>query len=117
MIEIPLNKDSGALRSLSVNISGVSLAIRLMWNSRDDSWYADLESVDGKNNGIKFVTNTPLLANKNRCLKGGDLVVIKSTLDCKDPLGFENLGSDYTLNYIDESEKKYLISLLTGSEE
>lgn len=112
MIEIPLNKDDGALRTLSVNIAGVSLAIRLMWNSRDNGWYADLESVDGKNSGIKLVTNTPLLVYKNRCLKGGDLVVIKSTLDCNDPLGFENLGSDYTLNYINDSEKEYLLSLL-----
>lgn len=114
MIEIPLKAGGSAQRTLSVNISGVSLAIRLYWNDRDGSWYADLESVDGKNNGIKLVTNTPLLANKNRCINGGDLVVLKSTLDTKDPLGFENLGSEYTLNYIDDDERKYLVSLLTG---
>ena len=70
--------------------------------------------MDGKNNGIRLVTNTPLLAHKNRCLKGGDLVVLKKTLDCKDPLGFGNMGSDYTLNYIDEEEKQELYSVLTG---
>ena len=114
MIEIPLKAGGSALRTLSVNISGVSLAIRLYWNDRDQSWYADLESVDGKNNGVKLVTNTPLLASKNRCLNGGDLVVLKSTLDTKDPLGFDNLGSEYTLNYVDDEESKYLISVLTG---
>jgi hypothetical protein len=114
MLEIPINKDGGAWRTLSVNLSGVSLSIRLLWNSRDGHWFADFESVDGKNNGIRLVTNTPLLAYKNRCLKGGDLVVLKKTLDCKDPLGFDNLGSDYTLNYIENVEKEYLLSVLKG---
>lgn len=114
MMEIPINKDGGAWRTLSVNLSGVSLSIRLLWNSRDGHWFADFESVDGKNNGIRLVTNTPLLAYRNRCLKGGDLVVLKKTLDCKDPLGFGNMGSDYTLNYIDGEETRKLISVLTG---
>lgn len=114
MIEIPLKKEGGAWRTLSVNLSGVSLSIRLLWNSRDGHWFADFESVDGKNSGIRIVTNTPLLSYKNRCLKGGDLVVLKKTLDCKEPLGFNNLGGDYTLNYIDESEREYLLSLLAG---
>lgn len=114
MIEIPLKAGGSALRTLSVNISGVSLAIRLYWNDRDERWYADLESVDGKNNGVKLVTNTPLLAHKNRCLDGGDLVVLKSTLDTKDPLGFENLGSEYKLYYVDDDECKYLVSVILG---
>ena len=114
MIEIPLKKEGGAWRTLSVNLSGVSLSIRLLWNSRDGHWFADVESVDGKKSGIRIVTNTPLLSYKNRCLNGGDLVVLKKTLDCKEPLGFNNLGGDYTLNYIDESEREYLLSLLAG---
>lgn len=114
MMEIPINKDGGAWRTLSVNLSGVSLSIRLLWNSRDGHWFADFESVDGQNNGIRLVTNTPLLAYRNRCLNGGDLVVLKKTLDCKDPLGFDNMGSDYTLNYIDGDETRKLISVLTG---
>lgn len=114
MIEIPLKKECSAWRTLSVNISGVSLSIRLLWNSRDGHWFADFESVDGKNNGVRIVPNTPLLAYRNKCLNGGDLVVLKKTLDCNDPLGFENLGGDYTLNYIDDSEREYLLSLLAG---
>lgn len=114
MIEIPLKKEGSAWRTLSVNISGVSLSIRLLWNSRDGHWFADFESVDGKNCGIRIVPNTPLLAYKNKCLKGGDLVVLKKTLDGNDPLGFKNLGGDYTLNYIDDSEREYLLSLLAG---
>lgn len=114
MIEIPLKNDGSAWRTLSVNLSGVSLSIRLLWNSRDGHWFADFESADGKNCGVRIVTNTPLLAYKNRCLKGGDLVVLKKTLDCNDPLGFKNLGGDYTLNYIDNSEREYLLSLLAG---
>lgn len=114
MIEIPTNKDGGAWRTLSVNLSGVSLSIRLLWNTRDGHWYADFESVDGKNAGVRLVTNTPLLRNKNRCLKGGDIVVLKKTLDCADPLGFGNLGGDYTINYIDETEGEKLLGLLAG---
>lgn len=114
MIEIPLKPNGSAWRTLSVNISGVSLAIRLLWNGRDGHWFADLESVDGRNNGIRLVTNTPLLNTKNRCLKGGDLVVLKKEISSGEELGFENLGRVYTLNYIDDSEKAYLLSLLAG---
>lgn len=114
MIEIPLKPNGGAWRTLSVNISGVSLSIRLLWNGRDGHWFADLESVDGKNNGVRLVTNTPLLNTKNHCLKGGDLVVLKKELSSDEALGFENLGGVYTLNYIDETERDYLLSLLAG---
>lgn len=113
MIEIPLKESAGAWRTLSVNISGVSLSIRLLWNSRDAHWFADLESVDGKNNGVKLVVNTPLLSYKNKCLKGGDLVVLKKKLDCRDPLGFKNLGEGYALYYVEYSELDYLYEVLT----
>lgn len=112
MIEIPLKKDGSAWRTLSVNLSGVSLSIRLLWNNRDQHWFADFESVDGKNNGIRLVINTPLLGQKNHCLKGGDIIVLKKTLDCNDVLGFENLGGDYTLNYIDDNEREKFVSIM-----
>lgn len=113
MIEIPMQGNDGAWRSLSVNISGVSLSIGLLWNSRDSHWFAELESVDGKNNGVKLVVNTPLLSYKNKCLKGGDLVVLKKELDCRDPLGFKNLGEGYALYYVEDSELDYLYEVLT----
>lgn len=114
MIEIPINSNGGAWRTLSVNISGVSLSIRLLWNNRDGHWFADLESVDGKNNGIRLVTNTPLLAHRNQCLKGGDLVVLKKEISLKKPLGFDNLGDGYALYYIEDSETEYLYKVLAG---
>ena len=114
MIEIPLKSEGSALRTLSVNISEVSLSIRIQWNSRDMHWFADLESVDGKNNGVRLVVGAPLLNAKNRCLKGGDLVVIKNKLATTEPLGFDNLGSDYTLNYINDEEREHLLDILKG---
>lgn len=114
MIEIPLKSEGSALRTLSVNISGVSLSIRLQWNTRDGHWFADLESVDGKNNGVRLVVGAPLLNSKNRCLKGGDLVVIRNKLASTEPLGFDNLGSDYTINYINDEEREQLLELLKG---
>ena len=114
MIEIPLNKDGGAWRTLSVNISVVSLSIRLLWNGRDAHWFADLESVDGKNRGIRLVVNTPLLAYKNRCLKEGDLVVIQSITGASAELGFKNLGKEFSMLYLTKAEvKQFTEALLT----
>ena len=104
MVEIPVGTSGSAYVTQSVNVGGVSLSIRLLWNGRDAAWYADLESADGKNNGVKFVVNTPLLANKNRVLKEGDLVILQNVTADDAVLGFDNLGTDFVLMYMTKDE-------------
>ncbi len=114
MVEIPIDTNGVAYMTESVNVGGVSLSIRLLWNSRDQQWFADFESVDGKNNGIRLVVNTPLLAYKNRCLKEGDLVVIQSITGASAELGFKNLGKEFSMLYLTKAEvKQFTEALLT----
>lgn len=104
MVEIPIDTDGSAYVTQSVNVGGVSLSMRLLWNGRDSAWYADFESADGKNNGIKFVVNTPLLAHKNRVLKEGDLVIVQTVTVDDAVLGFGNLGTEFSLMYMTKEE-------------
>ena len=103
MLSIPINNPSPYFTE-SVNVGEVSLSMRFLWNERDQHWFVDFESVDGKNNGIRLVVNTPLLAYKNRCLKGGDIVVLQTTTDEIKELGFDNLGKDFALFYMTDYE-------------
>lgn len=111
MVEIPIEDPTPEFTE-SVNVGDVSLSMRFMWNERDQHWFVDFESVDGKNNGIRLVVNTPILATKNRCLKGGDIVVMQTVTDGVKKLGFENLGKEFSLFYLTASEvEQYKLAL------
>lgn len=114
MVEIPINTDGSSYVTQSVNVGGVSLSMRLLWNGRDSAWYADFESADGKNNGVKLVVNTPLLGNKNRCLVEGDLVLLQSVTDDGHDLGFDNLGTEFSLIYMTKEEVTELLNSLVN---
>lgn len=118
MVEIPIETNGVAYMTESVNVGGVSLSIRLLWNNRDSRWYADFESADGKNNGVAFVVNTPLLGAKNKCLVDGDLVIVQSVTGVKSTLGFDNLGREFSLVYLTKSEvEEFLDALLAMNAE
>lgn len=115
MIEIPID-DATPDFTESVNVGDVSLSLRFMWNQRDMHWFVDLESVDGRNNGVRLVVNTPLLAYRNRCLKGGDLVVLQTTTDEIKQLGFDNFGKDFSLFYMTSEEISEYIDAVASME-
>lgn len=115
MLEIPIENPTPNFTE-SVNVGDVSLSMHFMWNNRDQHWFVDFESVDGKNNGIRIVTNTPLLAGKNKCLKGGDIVVLQTVTDSIKALGFDNLGSDFSLFYMTDSEIDQLMQMQNTAE-
>ncbi|SHL04665.1 hypothetical protein [Fibrobacter sp. UWH4] len=112
MVEIPIETNGVAYMTESVNVGGVSLSIRLLWNGRDSRWYADLESVDGKNDGVAFMVNTPLLSSKNKCLVDGDLVIVQSVTGVKATLGFDNLGKEFSLIYLTKAEVDEFVEAL-----
>lgn len=117
MVEIPIDTNGVAYMTESVNVGGVSLSIRLLWNSRDRHWYADFESVDGKNDGVRLVANTPLLAYRNRCLKEGDLVIVQSLTGASAELGFRNLGKEFSMLYLTRDEVRQFTEALLTMEE
>lgn len=115
MVEIPI-EDATPDFTESVNVGDVSLSMRFTWNNRDQHWFADFESVDGKNNGIRLVVDTPLLAYRNRCLKGGDIVVLQTTTDQIKKLGFDNFGKDFSLFYMSSEEVSKYIDAVASME-
>lgn len=105
MLRIPIDTTGTAYITQTVNVGGVSLAIRLLWNGRDGAWYADFESVNGKNSGVKIVPYSNLLGSSNRVLSPGDgLVVLKDELSqanyAGESVGIEELGTAYGLYYV-----------------
>ena len=113
MLVIPIEKPTPYFTE-SVNVGGVSLSMRFMWNERDQHWFIDLESVDGKNNSVRLVVNTPLLSGKNKCLKSGDLLVLQNTTDEIKTLGYENLGTDFLLFYMSYEELEQYSGAVTA---
>lgn len=109
MLEIPIATDNDAVFSLSVNLDDVSVAMRFAWNSRSSAWYMDLESVNGKNNGIRIAENRLLLGSKNKTLpNGSDLIMLKRGVSAESGLDFFNLGLDYIMYYADKESVEAL---------
>jgi len=108
MYRIPTETGGGAYLAESVNLGGVSLSIRLLWNDRDGHWFADFESVNGKNCGIRLVPGSLLLASSNRVVPDGDLAVLRVVSDGSDALGFGNLGTEWALFYVDSGDAEIL---------
>lgn len=104
MIKIPIETNGGSYLVERVNIEGVMLSIRLLWNWRDGSWFADFETVNGKRCGIRLVPNSRLLKSRNGVLENGDLAIFKREKTCKNPLGHDNLGMAYVLHYLTKQD-------------
>lgn len=113
MLRIPLDTKGTAYLTQTVNVGGVSLSIRLLWNERDGAWYVDFESVNGKNSGVKVVPYSLLLDASNRVLSPGEgIVILKDELSAENELddsgneivGFDRLGSVYGMYHVTEGD-------------
>lgn len=113
MLRIPLDAKGTAYLTQTVNVGGVSLSIRLLWNERDGAWYVDFESVNGKNSGVKVVPYSLLLDASNRVLSPGEgIVILKDELSAENELddsgneivGFDRLGSVYGMYHVTEGD-------------
>lgn len=113
MLRIPLDTKGTAYLTQTVNVGGVSLSIRLLWNERDGAWYVDFESVNGKNSGVKVVPYSLLLDASNRVLSPGEgIVILKDELSSENEIddsgnenvGFDKLGSVYGMYHVTEGD-------------
>lgn len=115
MLEIPISPDGNAHFSQTVNVGGVSLAMRFLWNDRDGHWFADFETTDGKNLGVRIQAFSPLLGVRNRCLPEGDLFVVPAASGTDAELGFDTLGSSFALEYVTKDESAALSAAVMGT--
>lgn len=106
MLRIPAETKGNAYFVESVNVDGKSVSIRAMWNNRAGEWFADFESVKGRNLGIAMVPWTALLGSANRTLDGGDFAVLKDEKAGADEITFDNFGKTWGLYYLTADEVK-----------
>lgn len=90
-----------------VELDGVNVTLRLMYNTRSESWVLQLNTANYSLNGIKLVKNFPLLW-KHKALfpeLPGDFIVWKISDDINiNVLDYDNLGLYFGLFYISASE-------------
>lgn len=100
MLLIPTDFGGNAYNSQKVNIDGVNVSFRFLWNDRSGAWVCDFESVDGANYGVELHAGRQILLGFNHVLKGGDFVILKTERTSAEALGFDNLGSVYKLYFV-----------------
>ena len=82
----------------------------LRWNTRSEFWYLDVAKVlpDGTQSaftGVKVVPSFPLLASvKHLYTFPGDLILLPTTSNAGDSIGYNDLGSLWFLCWISDTE-------------
>lgn len=104
MLRIPTEINGNAYMVESVNLGGKSVSIRILWNNRAGEWFADFESVTGRNMGIAIVPWSALLSAGNRTVEGGDFAVLKDEKTGDDEITFDNFGTTWGLYYLTDAE-------------
>ena len=79
--------------------------VRLMWNSRSQHWHLTIaDTLGGRIDGVKVVEKWPLLTPHRAQIKlAGDIVAVPLS-DSADPLGYDNLGTEWALGYLPPDE-------------
>jgi len=94
---IPFDPTLSSYQTFSVNLGDFVASFRLLWNERDGSWYMDVDSDIGKNSSVRLVPDSPLLGRFNRLGYEGDFRCLKTDASATNSLGYDQLGSAYSL--------------------
>ena len=62
---VPMSVEGSAYFTQTVNLSGQAFSFRFLWNERDQHFYMDVETTDGKKNSVKLVPNNALLGKSS----------------------------------------------------
>jgi len=107
-IQIPSNfKDLSADFTMNIDLENVNTEIRLVYNTRVESWMLRLKTANYELNGIKLIKNYPLLWRHKALFPEvlGDLIILKISDDINiNELNYDNLGVYYDLFYITQAE-------------
>ena len=103
VLDIPILQDDRNFE-FDIDLDGVTFRLRLKFNSRDAAWYLSIFNADDVliRAGIRVVSDWIL----NRLIveggPAGDIITVNldGTIDVPDA---DQLGSDVTLSYIEES--------------
>lgn len=111
MLYIPIDTKGAAGVKQRVNIDGVTVAMRIYWNEKDAHWFLDLESADGKRNGVRCVPSSRLLGSLNPVIASGDFAILKDDQSDDAGLVFDNMGTTYGLYYVTAAESAQLVAV------
>jgi len=108
MIIIPTFQTQAADFIQEIELEGILVRLRIVWNSRSENWYLNsYEEVSTGNRllGIKMVTNFPiLLAFKSSIELPGNLFVLKSSEGTPNELTYDNLSNGWNFAYLTSEE-------------
>ncbi|TOA18432.1 hypothetical protein CGK32_22730 [Vibrio parahaemolyticus] len=109
-----LNISTDAAHNFPVNVNGVPLNLRIVWNSRTESWYLDVsdENSNEIELGIRLIVNQPLVVfGAGSWDLDGNFFVSPTATETEvnneqQKLGRDNFGGDrnYQLFYVPRNE-------------
>ena len=107
MIQIPLFQTLTADFTQNIDLENVNVEIRLVYNTRVESWMMTLKTTNYEINGIKLVKNFPLLWRHKALFPEliVDFMIIKISDDINiNDLDYDTLGIYFALFYITQDE-------------
>ena len=107
MIEILSFQNQTSDFTQSIDLEQVTITIRMIYNTRSESWYAHFSTTNYELNGIKLVKNFPLLWKHKSLFPElqGDFMIRKISDDINvNELNYDTLGIYFALFYLTETE-------------
>ena len=106
-IQIPLFKEQSSNFTQNIDLENVNIEIKLVYNTRTETWVAKFTTTNYAINGIKLTKNFPLLWKYRASFPEiiGDFIVLKISDDINvNVLDYDTLGVYYALFYITQEE-------------
>lgn len=106
-VRIPLFQDQSADFTQNIDLENVNVEIRIIYNTRTETWMMHLKSDNYEYGGIKLVKNFPLLWKHKALFPEviGDFIVLKISDDINiNDLDYNTFGVYFGLYYITQTE-------------
>jgi hypothetical protein len=94
---VPFNPKASADQFMRVDVGGVVLRLRLMWNGRDQAWYMDVVGPAAGIHSLKLVPDSPLIGQKASFGVSGDFVLTKLDINAPARPGYFDVGNTWGL--------------------
>jgi hypothetical protein len=106
-IEIPLFQEQSADFTQNIDLENVNVEIRLLYNTRTETWMMRLKTDNYELDGLRLVKNFPLIWRHKAVFPEviGDFIVLKISDDINiNDLDYDTLGVYFGLFYITQEE-------------
>ena len=97
---VPMSVEGSAYFTQTVNLSGQAFSFRFLWNERDQHFYMDVETTDGKKNSVKLVPNNALLGKSSVTDLGDFYLLSQDSSADPDNIEYSQYGSVWNLYWI-----------------